>query len=128
MRLTSRSRSRAGFSLIELIVVIAVIAAIAAIVIPSIGSLTSAATDSSADRNLQLAKSTYANYVAAGGTDNATTAATAMLAGTGWSGTATVAGKTITFKVPQITGLNGANGKTGTTATTAAQLATLITP
>ena len=52
----------------------------------------------------------------------------AMLAASGWSGTSTVAGKSITFKVPQITGLYGANGKTGTTATTAAELAALITP
>ena len=128
MQTSRRSfRSRSGFSLIELIVVIAVIAAIAAIVIPSIGSLTEAATDSAADRNLQLAKGTFANYVAAGGSESAPEVAKAMLSG-GWTGKATVAGNGILFKVPEITGLMGADGKSGTTPTTSEELAKLITP
>jgi len=126
--LRRHNRSRSGFSLIELIVVIAVIAAIAAIIIPSVGALTTAATDTSADRNIQLAKGTYANYLAAGGEDSAADVATAMLASGGWTGAAVVAGKKVSFKIPQVTGLNGADGKTGTTAITATQLAALITP
>lgn len=122
------SRSRSGFSLIELIVVIAVIAAIAAIIIPSVGALTSAATDTSAARNIQLAKGTYANYLAAGGEERAADVAKAMLSSGGWTGAAVVAGKKVSFKIPQVTGLHGADGKTGTTASSATELAALITP
>lgn len=102
MKLTTKTTSGSGFSLVELLVVIAVIAIIAAIAIPNIANVTGAARESSYQRNAQNIASVATSARAAGYTTAWPTDATTLLSTLTTGVSVTQNGQTMTFRVDAI--------------------------